>query len=234
MIPKIIYPTFDIEQPSTNKKIKFRRFLVKEEKILLMAKESKDINDIFVAIKDVLKVCCQEPNFNINVIPLFDLEYMYLQLRSASINNIETFTAKDSEDGKIYNFKINFDDIKVSFPEVKADPKIKVNSDIIIVMKYPPASIYDDVDLKEKLKNSGLFHLVIACIDSVFNKDEQLIMTNDELVEFLDNLDVKTYKKMELFLTSTPSLKYEINYKNTFENERSLKFNSLVDFFLYL
>jgi hypothetical protein len=234
MIPKIVYPIFFIDQPSTKKKLAFRRYLVKEEKILLLAKESKDINDILRAIKDVVNVCCQEEDFNVNEIPLFDLEFIFLRLRAASVNNMENFVVKDVEDGKEYPLSINFNDVEVQFDENAPDKNIKVDDKTVMVMQYPMASIYDNKDFKERLAAEGLFELVVNCVDKVFSNDEYIEMSHLELRDFIDSLDVKTFHKIKDFLLSTPSIRHSLKYINSNGNEKILTFNSLMDFFLYL
>ncbi len=237
MIPELTYPLITIIQPSTQKSLQFRRYLVKEEKILLLAKESREISDIFRAIKQVVHQCCQEPNFNIETMPLFDLEYIYLQLRAASVNNIEKITVKDKEDNRPYEVEIKFDDIKVHFSENAPDKNIKIDSELTLVMKYPEASIYNDDtinSLQDKGLSEGIFELIISCMDKVFKGDEIIPMTRDEFKSFTDILDVKTYKKIEAFLFSVPSIKHEIKYQNSLGHERSITFSSLIDFFLFL
>ena len=156
-----------------------------------------------------------------------------MKLRAASVDNLESFSIVDNDDQKEYKLEVNFDDIKVNFKENAPSKNIKIN-DIVIVMRYPKASIYDDKDLKERLKINGLFDLMIKCIENVYQNDELIEMTEAELSEFIDNLDVKTFKKIEEFLLSTPSLKYTVKYINSNGKERELTFNSLMDFFLYL
>lgn len=233
MIPKIVYPTFTIIQPSNKKELIFRRYLVREEKILLMAKETNELSEIFHAIKQVITACCQTPEFDTNSIPLFDLEFIYLRLRSNSVNNIEKFTVKDAEDGKNYDLLANFDNIIIDMSK-EIDKKIRVDGGVVIVMQYPKATIYDDSGLGEKIRKEGIFDLVLACINEVYVGDELQFLDKAEMVEFVNNLDVKTYKKMEEFLLNMPSLKCELNYKNSLGNDRKLIFNSLLDFFLYL
>jgi hypothetical protein len=165
---------------------------------------------------------------------MFDLEYLFLQLRSKSVNSIETIEIQDDQDKEKYSLKINFDDIKVNFQDNPPDNNIKVDNNITIVMKYPEASIYDSDDFQARLKKDGLFELVVRCIENIYNKDELLELTMDEKREFMDNLDIKTFRKIEEFLLSTPSVKYTVQYTNKLGTIRSLTFNSLMDFFLYL
>lgn len=237
MIPLINYPLITLIQPSSNKPLQFRRYLVKEEKILLLAKESKEIKDIFRAVKQILILCCQEPDFNIEKIPLFDLEYLYLQLRANSVNSSEKINIEDKEDGKKYELMLNFDDIKVNFNENAPDKNIKIDKNLVLVMKYPEASIYNDEtldSLEVKGLSEGIFELVVSCMDKVFKDDELIPMTYEELTEFTDTLDIKTYKKIENFLFTIPSIKYELKYTNSLGNEKVITFSSLIDFFLFL
>jgi len=111
MLPKLNHPIHNIEVPSLKKKKNFRPFLVKEEKILLMAKESDDSNDILVAVKQIVNNCSLDPDFNIDDLALFDLEYIFLQLRAVSVDDILTVSYRDNQDEKIYDFDIKLKDI---------------------------------------------------------------------------------------------------------------------------
>jgi len=232
-LPKIAVPIHLIKQESTGKELKFRPYLVKEEKILMAAKESKQVKDIFLAIKTVLAACCQEKKFDVEHLPLFDLETLFLRLRAVSVNNVETIQIIDDEDQKEYLEKIDFNSISVKWPEVKQDPVIKVGGDLAILMKYPSAAIYeeDNAEIMKKLQTGQVYELVISCIDKVFNGDVLLNLEGDALREFLDSLDIPTYKKMKDFLINMPHLEHRIEYTNSFGSKRFVTFNSIVDFF---
>jgi hypothetical protein len=234
MLPTIVLPTHIIIQPSTKKELKFRPYLVKEEKLLLMAKESKDIKDIFNTVKQIVGACCLEKKFEVDNIPLFDLEILFLRLRSFSVNSIEKFSATDNEDQKEYQFIINFNDIEVKFPDETFTNKIKVTDKITILMKYPSSSIYDKEDVLDSLKKNGIFELVLECVDKIYDGDTLLTFSKDELHGFLDNLDIKTFEKIKNFLVNMPKLEYKLEYTNSLGHNRQWAFNSLMDFFLYL
>jgi len=234
MIPKITYPISIFEQPSTKKKLKFRPFLVKEEKILLMAKQSESFQEIMQSVKTILQDCCMEKDFDVNQIPIFDLEILFLKLRSISVNNVEKISIQDREDGQTYNLIINLDKIELIYPEVIPSNKIQVNKDITILMKYPTSDIFDDKALESKLNKEGIYDLILTCIDKIFDKDNLLKFEPDEKKEFLENLDVKTYNKMRDFLLSIPKLELRIEYKNKLGNSKTILFNSLRDFFIFL
>jgi hypothetical protein len=231
--PKLAVPICMIKQESTGKELKFRPYLVKEEKTLMMAKESGQVKDIFHAIKEVLSACCLEKKLDVNNLPLFDLETLFLRLRAESVSNIETIVITDVEDGLEYMEKVDFKTINVKFPEVKQDPVIRIGPDLAIQMKYPSAAIYDEsnAEIMKKLSNGEVFELIANCIDKVFNKDVLLPLEGDKLREFLDSLDIPTYRKMKDFLVNMPRLEHRIDYKNSFGHNRFIVFNSIVDFF---
>ena len=148
-LPKIDYPIYNLTIPSLKKKCKFRPFLVKEEKLLLMAKESKNPSDILMTVKQVVNNCILDKTVKIEKLPIFDLEYIFLKLRALSVDNIVKITYKDFEDNKDYNFEINLEEVEVQFPE-KVDNKIKLSDRSGIVMNYPNADLYDDKDFLNK------------------------------------------------------------------------------------
>ena len=137
-LPKIDYPIISIKVPSLKKDFRFRPFLVKEEKLLLMAKESDNASDILLAIKQIVTNCSLDDNLKIDKLALFDLEYIFLKLRAVSVDNVVKVAYKDYEDNKVYDFDINLDKIEVKFPE-KNDPKIKISEKTGIIMRYPSA-----------------------------------------------------------------------------------------------
>jgi hypothetical protein len=230
-LPKISHPTYNVSIPSLNKNYKFRPFLVKEEKILLMAKESDKEADIFSAIKQIVNVCCLD-DLNVDKLAIFDLEYVFLKLRSFSIENIVKVSYTDLEDNKNYDFTIDLNDIEVKFPD-KIINTIKISDTMGIVMKYPSASIYDDKEFLE-LDKDYLFELIIRCVDKVYDEDtmfEAKDYSRKEIGEFLENLDSKTFTSIQEFLLNSPKLEHVIKYKNSLDNEREIVLNSLNDFF---
>lgn len=231
-LPKIDYPIINIKIPSTKKEYMFRPFLVKEEKVLLMAKESKNNADIFTAIKQVVQNCSLESKFNIDDLSIFDLEYIFIKLRSFSIDNMIKINYIDPEDRKTYEFDIDLEEIKVDFPK-KIESTIKINEKAGLSMRYPSASLYSDEEFLN-LKEDYLFELIVRCIDKIYNEDEVFEakdFSREEIKEFLDNLNVKIFEKIHNFLLNSPKLNYVLKYKNTLGNEKEIVFNSLNDFF---
>jgi len=231
-LPSIATPTYELEIPSTGQEIKYRPFLVKEEKILLIAKTGEDSTDILSAVKQVVNNCCEEKNFNINKLTIFDIEYIFLKIRANSVSNKVNLTFKDLEDEKEYQFEVDLNTVEVEYPK-NADTKIIIDEKMGIMMKYPSASIYDDKDFM-KLGKDSLFELIIRCIDKIYKNDEMFdasSYTRDELIEFLDNLNVNTFEKIQQFLTNSPTMKHVLNYKNSFGNDRKIELTTLTDFF---
>ena len=232
MLPKIKFPIFNFEVPSTKLKLKFRPFLVKEEKILLMAKMSEKDEDILSSIKQIVNNCCLDESFDVDKITIFDLEYLFIQIRAVSVDDTVKVSYIDNEDKQQYNFEINLNDVKVIFPE-KVENNIKIGDTSGILMGYPTASLYDD---KEFL-NSGddaFFNLATSCMDKIYDGEEMYDCKNykkEELLEFFDNLDVKTFVSIRNFLENQPKLNYKIEYTNSLKNKRTVELNSLSDFF---
>lgn len=233
-LPKISYPIYDIKIPSLKKSYKFRPFLVKEEKLLLMAKESQNSSDILTTVKQIVNNCCLDKSFNIDKLALFDLEFVFLKLRAYSVNNIVNVSYKDDEDETFHEFEINLDKVEVVFPS-KIDNNIKISKDSGILMKYPPASLYDDKEFLT-LEKDFLFELIVRCIDKIYQDDnifESKDYKKEELSEFLENLDLKVFEQIQKFLIDIPKLNYEINYVNKKGNNRKIVLSSLNDFFTW-
>ena len=233
-LPKISYPTYTIKVPSTKKNVKFRPFLVKEEKLLLMAKESENNADILQSIKQIVNNCCLDENFDNEKLTIFDLEYIFIKLRAFSVDNIVKVSYKDEEDGQNYDFEVDLNAVEVEFPE-KNENNIKISDTFGILMKYPSASLYEDKDFLN-LEKDYLFELIIRCIDKIYEGDnvfEAKNYTMKELGDFLENLDSKTFVSVQEFLMNSPKLLHVMKYKNSLGNEKEIRLSSLNDFFTF-
>lgn len=231
-LPKISHPTFKIVVPSTKKPLIFRPFLVKEEKILLMAKTSNDSGDILSSIKQVVNNCCEEKDFDINKLTVFDLEYIFLKLRSNSVGNKVTLTFEDLEDKLQYKFEVDLNTVEIEYPK-NAENKIQIDANTGIIMKYPSAAIYDDNNFIN-MGNDAMFELMLRCIDKIYSGDEMydpMSYTKEQLANFIDNLDVKTFEKIQTFLSNAPTMKHILTYRNSLGNERKIELTTLNDFF---
>lgn len=233
-LPKIDLPIYTINIPSLKNSYKFRPFLVKEEKLLLMAKESQNSSDILVAIKQIINNCILDKKLDINKLSLSDLEYVFLKLRALSVDNIVNVAYKDTEDNKIYQFEVDLNDVQFILPE-NSNNNIKITENAGIIMRYPPASLYDDEEFL-KLDRDYMFELIVRCIDKIYLGEEVYdakVYKKKQLDEFLDGLDIKTFENIQKFLLDTPRVEYKIQYKNSLDNDREIVLNSLNDFFTW-
>jgi hypothetical protein len=233
MLPKIQFPTFTIEVPSTKKKELFRPFLVKEEKILLMAKMSEKDEDIMQAIKQIVNNCAINEKFDVDSLAIFDLEYLFIKIRAASVEDIVKVSYKDNEDEKIYDFEINLNDINMVYPE-KIDNNIKISEETGIIMNYPKSSLYDDADFLASGEDA-LFGLILRCMDKIYDGEEIYDCsgyTKEQLSEFVESLNVKSFEKLREFISNQPRMSYDIKYTNSNNNERFINLSSLSDFFI--
>lgn len=233
-LPKIDYPIYKINVPSLKKDFQFRPFLVKEEKLLLMAKESANPSDVLSAIKQIVNNCSIDKKLDISKLAIFDLEYIFLKLRAISVDNIIKVSYKDTEDEKVYDFEINLDKVKINYPD-KMDNNIKITDKSGIIMKYPSASLYDDTDFLN-LEKDYMFELIVRCIESIYYEDQVYDCKQykkEELNEFLENLNIKSFESIQNFLLTVPKMEYKISYENSKGNNREIVLNSLNDFFTW-
>lgn len=233
-LPKIAAPTFELVQPSTKEKIRFRPFLVKEEKVLLIARESGERKDIFNAMKSVIASCILDEDFDINKVPLFDMEYMFLKIRAKSVDNIVKFTVDDSTDGKTYNLEINLDEVEVKFPE-ENDNKIMVGENLGVILRYPTPEI-EDILNETNTDTDVIFTTMNHCIEQVFD-DENVYQWSEnskkEKEEFIESLPIEAYNKIQKFFQQMPTLEHVVTYENSEGKTKKVIFRSLDDFFTF-
>jgi hypothetical protein len=232
-LPKINTPMFDFIIPSSKKKIKIRPMLVKEEKLLLMAKESGENGDILNAIKQVVNNCIIDSDVDVDKFPIFDLEYLFIKIRSISVSNVTKVSYRDNEDNKVYDFDIDLDKIQVIFPE-SIEKRIMISDDTGIVLKYPDASLYSDNIFMNNSETEVFEMMALNCIEKIFSGDEIYSpkdYTKVELMEFLENMDINSFNKFREFTNNLPKMEYVISYKNDIGNDRRIVLSSLNDFF---
>lgn len=233
-LPKIDQPLFEVIVPSTKKKILFRPFLVKEEKLLLISQQGGEDTEVIRAIKQILRLCVQDEDFDVDKLTTFDLEYLFLKLRAKSVNNIVKLSYRDNEDGKIYNFELDLDTIEINIPE-NVNSQISVSDNISMIMKYPSASITDKLQQFDNEVDLMTF-FIINCIDTILT-EEEIFPASDystqDLEEFLDQLPVSSFEKIREFFEKMPKLYHKIDYTNAEGNDRSIELNNLKDFFMW-
>ena len=216
-LPKIVTPSYELTLPSNGKKIKYRPFLVKEEKILILAIESGNMKDITTAIKDVLANCVLTKGVNVDQLPTFDIEYLFLNIRSRSVGESIDLVITCPDDGKTkVNSKIYIDEIKVKKPKNhKSD--IKIDDTYTMRLKYPTLDQFIESNFSLDKADDTSFDIVASCIDMVFTQDEAWEAkdcTKEELIGFLEQLNSTQFREIETFFDTMPKLSHEIEVEN--------------------
>ena len=216
-LPKIVTPSFELTLPSNKKKVKYRPFLVKEEKILILAIESGGMKEITMAIKDVLKNCVLTRGVKIDELPTFDIEYLFLNIRARSIGeSIDLIiTCPDDEKTQVTT-QIYIDEVKVKSNKGHSKD-IKIDDTYTMRMKYPSLDQFVDENFNFEKETDNTFTLVASCIEMIFSKEEAWEgkdSTQEELVEFLEQLNSTQFKEVQKFFETMPKLSHEIEVEN--------------------
>ena len=218
-LPKIATPTYELELPSTGKSIKYRPFLVKEEKGLVIALEREDTKQITNAIKAVLKNCVLTKGIKVENLPTFDIEFLFLNIRGKSVGEEIEVNIVCPDDGETnVPVFIDLDSIQVNKDDDHTN-QIKLDDDLMMEMKYP--SLYqfikNNFDFDEKNAMDQSFDLIATCIDKIYNEDEVWATadcTKKEVKEFLESMNSSQFKEIEKFFETMPKLKHTIEVTN--------------------
>ena len=216
-LPTIVTPSYELNLPSNGKKIKYRPFLVKEEKILILAIESNSMKDISRAIKDVLKNCILTKGIKTDELPTFDIEYLFLNIRSRSIGESIDLVVTCPDDGKTrVNVQIYIDEIQIK-KDKNHTRDIKLDDTYTMRLKYPSLDQFIDENFNFDEGNDNSFDIISSCIDMVFSDDEAWEAkdcTKKELLEFVEGLNSIQFKEVEKFFDTMPKLSHEIEVEN--------------------
>ena len=218
-LPKISTPIYELELPSTGQTIKYRPFLVKEEKLLVIALESEDTKQITTAIKTVIKNCIETKGIKVEFLPTFDIEYLFLNIRGKSVGEEIEVNIICPDDGETtVPVKILVDDIQVQ-KNPEHNNKIKLDDSIMMEMKYPSLEqfIKSNFDLSADSTMDQSFELIGSCVDKIYTEDEvwsTADVTKKELMEFLDQMNSNQFKEIEKFFETMPKLSHTIKVKN--------------------
>tara|TARA_R100000231_G_scaffold12993_1_gene14527 strand:+ start:158 stop:871 length:714 start_codon:yes stop_codon:yes gene_type:complete len=216
-LPKISTPTYGLTIPSSNKKIKYRPFLVKEEKILIIAMESQDDKQIAEAVKDVLGSCILTKGISVDKLSTFDIEYLFLNIRGKSVGEtVEVLVTCPDDNTTKVPVNVNLDEIQVKRSD---DHDIDINLDgkLSMRMKYPSMGEFVKNNFNVEMKVEDTFDMVCSCIEQVFSEDESWSAsdcTKKELLDFLESLDSSQFKKIEKFFDTMPKLSHTIKVTN--------------------
>ncbi len=216
-LPKLGYPTFELELPSTGKTIKYRPFLVKEEKVLLMALESEDEKQVVGAVKDLIKNCVIS-RLKVDSLPSFDLEYLFLKIRAASIGEVVTLTVTCLDDNETkVEAEININNVEITKPEGHTN-KIMFDDKTGIVMNYPSMQQFVDREfLQKEMKTDQVYGFIADSIDQIFDGEEvydSSTTTKKEFRTFVDSLTTKQFEKIQKFYETSPKLSHTFTVTN--------------------
>jgi hypothetical protein len=218
-LPKIATPTYELELPSSGETVRYRPFLVKEEKVLVIALESSDTKQITSAIKNVIKNCILTRGIKVETLPTFDIEYLFLNIRGKSVGEeVEVnIICPDDEETKV-SVNIGLDEIKVQKNDDHTN-KIKVDKSIMMEMKYPSLDqfIKNNFDFSDESSMDQSFTLIYSCIDKIYTEDEVWIandVTKKELNDFLESMNSSQFKEIEKFFETMPKLSHKIEVTN--------------------
>ena len=218
-LPKIATPTYELELPSTGKTVQYRPFLVKEEKLLVIALESEDTKQITTAIKAVIKACIKTRGVKVEALPTFDIEYLFLNIRGKSVGeNLDVnIICPDDKETEV-KVNINLDDIKCHKNEGHTN-KIKLDANLMMEMKYPSLDefIKSNFDLDEKNQMDQSFDLIASCIDKIYSEEEVWAAedcTKKEMSDFLESMNSSQFKEIETFFETMPKLSHTLKVTN--------------------
>ena len=213
-LPTIAVPEYILTIPSTGKEVKYRPFLVKEEKILLLAMESEKTEEIITATKTIIENCVYG-DINVDEMPTFDIEYIFLKLRAKSKGEVLELKYKCPKCELEIPIAINIDDIKVVQQDKEHTKDIKINEDLGIMMKYPNLSLQTKIAQApdDKPEIEGLFDTMTACIDYIYDKETTYPSkdhTDQEMTTFLESLTDDQFQKLAKFFETSPTLKHDV------------------------
>jgi len=216
-LPKLTTPTYELEVPSTDEKIKYRPFLVKEEKILLIALESGEPEDIINAVKDIVTSCTFE-KLNLGKMPMFDVEYIFLNIRAKSVGEVSNLRLKCPDDEETYaDVEVDLSKVQVQV-EKGHSPKIELTDEMGLVMAYPSIDSFSKTGITD-ITAENMLEVISSCIHQVYDKKgEEVFDAKDqskkELTEFIESLNTTQFRDVQQFFDTMPKLKHVVTIEN--------------------
>ena len=234
-LPKLEVPIYELTVPSTDEKIKYRPFLIKEEKILLIAMESGENEDVIQAVKQIVSECTFN-TLKLGNMPMFDVEYIFLQIRSKSVGEVSKLKVLCRDDGETYaNVEVDLTEIEVQVNDDHTN-KIELTDEMGVIMKYPTIDSFSTAGISD-ITADNMLDVIVACIDKIYDKKgEEVYDSKDssqkELMDFVEGMNTQQFQDVQAFFDSMPKLRHEItvvNPKTKVENVVAL--SGLNDFF---
>ncbi len=214
-LPKIDLPLYELTLPSNKKKVNYRPFTVKEEKILLTAQQSKDPDQIIVAIKQIVNNCLQD--YDIDKLSLFDLEYLMINIRAKSVDNNVEFEIEDPDTKEKVKLVLNLENVKVHIDETHTN-QIKVDDAYTLFLRYPNIDDFSEILSKKDMSPEKSYEILLSCIDKLASENEVYNFkdfTEKQVDDFIDSLHSDVTKKIKLFFDTMPKVRHEIPYTNS-------------------
>ena len=234
-LPKLTTPTYELEVPSTDEKIKYRPFLVKEEKILLIAMESGEQESIVTAIKDIVTECTYG-KVDLGSIPMFDVEYIFLQIRAKSVGEVSQLSLLCPDDKTTYaKIEVDLSEVMVQVDKGH-NPKIELTDEMGLIMRYPTIDSFVENNISE-ITASNMVDVIASCILQIYDKKGEEVFdakdqTKQELIEFVEQLNTKQFADVQNFFDTMPKLKHTIEVENPKTKVKSkIELQGLNDFF---
>jgi hypothetical protein len=231
-LPKIDLPIFETVLPSSKETIKYRAYTVKEEKILLVAQESKDPSQEVMAMKQVVNNCLIDKE--IEDLSMFDLEFMHLMLRAKSVDNTVEFLIKDPDTEEEVKVSMNLDEVKLTEVEDHSR-EVKVNDEYKLYLKYPNIDAFVKIVSMSAADPLVSYFIMINCLDKLASEDEVHYFkdhTEDEIDSFMESLSGEVIQNIQKFFETMPRLRHEMKYKNKNGDEKTFVIEGMRSFFL--
>ena len=216
-LPKLTTPTYELEVPSTDEKIKYRPFLVKEEKILMIAMETEEQTAIINAVKDIVSACTFDA-LDVSKMPMFDVEYVFLNIRAKSVGEVSKIKLRCPDDKKTFvATEIDLTEVKVQVDDGHTN-KIELTDDMGMIMTYPTIDSFQNAGVSE-ISAENMIELISTCILEIYeDKGEKVHEAKDstkkELIDFIESLNSKQFVKVQKFFDTMPKLKHTVTVKN--------------------
>ena len=234
-LPKLNTPTYELEVPSTDEKIKYRPFLVKEEKILMIAMESKDNGQIVNAVKDIVSECTFN-KLDIANLPMFDVEYIFLNIRAKSVGEVSKLKLLCPDDKKTYaDVEVDLTKVEVQVEDNHTN-KIELTDDMGMIMTYPTIDSFTESGI-QNINANNMLDVIGSCVLQIYEQNGEKVyqakdQTKKELTEFIESMNTHQFKKIQAFFDTMPKLKHTIKVKNPkTKKSNDVTLSGLNDFF---
>ena len=235
-LPQVNTPTYELAVPSTDKKLKYRPFLVKEEKILMIAMEAQEQTGIIDAVKQIVESCTFN-KFDVSKSPMFDVEYIFLNIRAKSVGEVSTVNLRCPDDNETFvQTDIDLTTVEVGMDKEHTN-KIELTEEMGMIMKYPTLELFNNLDASN-INASNMIEIIAECIEQIYDKKGEDVYdakdsTNQELIDFLESLNSKQFKEVQKFFDTMPRLTHTVTIENPKTKVKSdITLSGLNDFFV--